>query len=118
MTPVIIEESYALGLLNRAVAERNAPKTGTGGQVAVGRELGCSGSLINQLQSGDYPESSKGKWYRLIVERYGNETVDCPALGEIPLIVCAEERDKPTGIAPSAAYVRQRQICQKCERRN
>lgn len=114
----IIDEARVLELLKRAVLERNDPRTGTGGQVAVGLELGCSGSLISQLQSGDYPETSKGKWYQLIVERYGNETVNCPALGEIPLIICAEERDKPSGIAPSSAYVRQRQICKKCERRN
>lgn len=117
MPRLIIDEAHALELLGRAVLDRNDPKTGTGGQVAVGQELGCSPSLICQLLSGDYPESSKGKWYQLIVERYGNETVPCPALGEIPLIICAEERAKPSGIAPSAAYVRQRQICKKCERK-
>lgn len=115
MAVIIIDELNTLALLDRSVAERNDPKTGTGGQVAVGRILGCSGSLVSQLQSGTYPNPNK--WYRLIVEHFGNETVQCPSLGEIPLIACAEERDKPSGIAPSAAYVRQRQACSKCERR-
>ncbi len=107
-------DEYVLPLLERAISARNNPKTGTGGQSAVARELGTSPSLVCQLQSRDYPESSKGKWYRRIVELFGNETVQCPALGTIPLLDCSDERDKPSGIAPSAEYVRQRQMCKKC----
>lgn len=115
MTPVvIIDELHALELLDRAVTERNDPKIGTGGQVAVGKILGCSGSLVSQLQSLTYPNPNK--WYRLIVEHFGNETVQCPTLGEIQLIRCAEEKGKPFA-APSSDYVRQRQACQKCTRR-
>jgi len=112
----MVDATYALEILNRAVAERNDSDSGIGGQAAVGRELGCSSSLISQLQSSIY--GSPDKWYRLIIERYGNETINCPTLGEIPLITCASERDKPSGMAPSAAYVRQRRACQNCERRS
>lgn len=108
------DPQYVIALLERAVAERNNPKTGKGGQRIVGEELGCSGSLICQLLAGEYLQTDK--WYPLIVERYGNETVDCPSLGKIPLNRCAKERDLPPG-APSAAYAKQRRICKTCERR-
>ena len=104
---------YVIPLLERAVADRNNPKTGKGGQRAVGLELGCSGGLICQLLSGSYKQTDI--WYPLIVERYGNETVQCPSLGEIALNRCASERNLPYG-APSAAYARQRRVCKSCER--
>ncbi|MBT0664739.1 hypothetical protein KI809_10550 [Geobacter pelophilus] len=107
-----LDPEYVLGLLQRAVIERNNPKTGNGGQKRVGDELGCSGSLVNQLLSETYPNPEE-KWYPLIVEHYGNETVQCPTLGEIPLIRCTEERNKPAG-APSAFYARQRRTCRNC----
>ena len=106
-----------LAILNRAVAERNDPQSGVGGQAEIGRELGCSSSLVCQLQSNDYPHPEK-KWYPLIVERYGNETIQCPARGLIQLSDCADERGKPANIAPSAAYTRQRRMCKQCDRRN
>lgn len=103
---------YVLPILERAIAERHNGR-GDGGASRVAEELGCTPSLITQLRNGTYPESGAIKWYRKIVALYGNETVTCPALGEIPLIRCVEERDKPAG-APSAAYARQRRACRAC----
>lgn len=111
-----MDHDHVLGLLSRAVLERNNQRTGTGGQVAVGKELGCSSSLICQLLKREYPDPEI-KWYPMIIERYGNETVQCPSLGEIPLLRCAEEKKRPAG-APSAAYVRQRRACRQCPQNN
>jgi len=105
---------YVLPLLERAIAERHNER-GEGGATRVAEELGCNPSLITQLRNSTYPQSSTPKWYRKIVEKYGNETIRCPALGEIPLIRCTDERNKPAG-APSAAYTRQRRACRSCER--
>ena len=104
---------YALSLLDRAIADRNDER-GIGGAARVASELRCHPSLVTQLRNQTYPESSAPKWYRKIVEKYGSETMTCPTLGEIPLIRCTEERNKPAG-APSAAYARQRRACRKCE---
>lgn len=107
-----VDATRALELLDQAVLARNDETTGVGGQAAVGKILGCSGSLISQLQSVTYP--SPAKWYRLIIEKFGNETVQCPYLGIIPLERCAEEKKAPFG-AVSAAYARQRRACRTCE---
>jgi hypothetical protein len=106
---------YVLPILERAIAERHNER-GDGGAARIAEELGCNPSLVTQLRNRTYPESSTAKWYRKIVEKYGSETVQCPTLGEIPLIRCAEEKNRPAG-APSAAYARQRRACKNCERR-
>lgn len=104
---------YVLPILERAISERHN-KRGVGGATRVANELGCKPSLVTQLRNRTYPESCTPPWYLVIVEKYGSETKHCPTLGEIPLIRCAEERNKPPG-APSAAYARQRRACKMCD---
>lgn len=111
MTPYSAE--YALPILERAIADRNDER-GLGGASRVAEELGTSPSLISQLRTGDYNDGRGQKWYQKIVAHYGHETVQCPTLGEIPLIRCDEEKALPPG-SPSASYVHQRRTCKHCQ---
>ncbi len=93
-----------MALLRKAVAE--------GGQAAVARRLGYSPSAVNQALKGTYAGSLENMMQR-VAEEYGNETVICPVMGEIPLSRCAEERRKPFG-ATSPQRARLYLACQRC----
>ena len=85
---------YVLGLLEKAIRERN-DDNGIGGAAKVAAEMGISDSLVSQLRSKSYPKPER-KFYPLIIELYGKETVDCPVIGiEIPLTRCRRERERP-----------------------
>lgn len=114
MTPVY-QSGYVLPILERAIAERNDER-GIGGAVKVASELGCTESLVSQLRAGTY--SAPQKWYRKIVEKYGNETVQCPVVGEpIPLDRCSRERERPySTVNPTRRAFSQ--TCPACERRH
>ena len=73
-------------LLRKAVEES--------GQAAVARRLNYSPSAINQALKGTYGGSLDNLLQR-VAETYGDGTVHCPVMGEIPLRRCAEERQKP-----------------------
>jgi len=84
----------ALGLLDKAIRERN-DENGIGGATKVAAEMGISDSLVSQLRSKVYPKPEK-KFYPLIIELYGKETVKCPVIGiEIALTRCRRERERP-----------------------
>ena len=72
-------------LLEKAVQES--------GQASVARRLGYSPSAINQALRGTYG-GSLGNLMQRVAEVYGNGTVMCPVMGEIPLRRCADERRK------------------------
>ncbi|MFH1028855.1 MAG: hypothetical protein V1791_12705 [Pseudomonadota bacterium] len=106
MTPPYAPD-YVLPILERAIAERNDER-GTGGAARVAEELGCTDSLISQLRTGTYP--SPARKYRQIVEKYGQETVNCPVVGEMPLERCSRERERPW----SSANPTRRAFSQAC----
>jgi len=85
-------ESKAREILAQAILERNDER-GIGGSSKVAAELGCTPSLVSQLASGTYP--SPRKWTPIIMEKYSNETVDCPVVGAISLERCRIERERP-----------------------
>jgi hypothetical protein len=85
------------------------------GQAAVARMLGISDSAISQLRKGTY-HAAPDQILNRVVEVFGGLTVECSALGEIPLSRCAEERKKPFTPANHQA-VRVWKACQTCERR-
>jgi DNA-binding transcriptional regulator YdaS (Cro superfamily) len=99
-----------LNLLIQAIADRNDPQTGQGGQTAVAKTLGCSPALLSQVKSGAVPLSSGLQ--AKILEFYGTETIDCPELGPTTHAVCAEEKRKPW----STSRHRMFRACKACER--
>ena len=66
------------------------------GQAAVARRIGYSASAVSQALAGKYGGSLDNLLQR-VAEIYGNGTVPCPVMGEIPLRRCAEERRKAFG---------------------
>lgn len=111
------QPDYVLPILERAISERNDER-GKGGAAKVAVELGTSDSIISQLRAKTYPISSSQKWYRLIVEKYGNETVMCPVLGDsISLDRCTKEYEHPYSTANPTRRAFSR-TCPECDRRN
>ncbi|MDL2320745.1 helix-turn-helix domain-containing protein [Desulfosarcina sp. OttesenSCG-928-B08] len=82
------------------------------GQAPVARKLGYSPSAINQVLKGTYGGGLENLMRR-VAETFGDQTVFCPVMGEIPLQRCAEERKKPFS-ATSPQRVRLFQACQDC----
>ncbi len=97
----------AMGLLKKAV---NA-----NGQAAVARMLGYSPSAINQVLKGTYG-GSVDNLMQTVAETFGNGTVHCPVMGEIPLRRCAQERKKPFS-ATSPQRAKLYMACSKCTAR-
>lgn len=96
--------SDRMDILRRAVADH--------GQAEVARRIGRSNSAISQILSGKYAGASDSV-LELVEGAFGTSSVICPELGEIPLAVCIEERDKPFA-ATSSQRVRLYRACQKC----
>jgi hypothetical protein len=113
MSPAYTPE-YVLPILERAIAERNDGNS-SGGAARVAVELETSDSLISQLRAGTYPKPEK-RWYPLIIETYGNETVDCPELGEITLAECSGHRKR--GPTTDSYYARMYRACKGCKHNN
>jgi DNA-binding transcriptional regulator YdaS (Cro superfamily) len=103
-------ESKAREILAQAIADRNDAR-GIGGSAKVAAELGCTASLVSQLASGVY--KSPRKWTPLIIEKYGNETVACPVIGEITQDRCRAERERPYSMANPTRGELSR-TCPKC----
>ena len=91
-------------LLNQKVAETS--------QAHVARLLGISDSAVSQLRSGTYKGAPDAILQR-VREVFGDETVQCPVLGEIPLARCAEKRKLPFA-ATNPQRVALYRACQKC----
>jgi transcriptional regulator with XRE-family HTH domain len=87
----------------------------TYGQAEVARLIGYSPSAISQALKGSYGAGLDRILMR-VAEVFGDGTVRCPIMGEIPLKRCAEERKKPFGVS-SPQRVRLWLACRKCEAR-
>ena len=85
------------------------------GQAAVARKLCYSPSAINQALKGTYNSSLENMLQR-VAETYGDGTVHCPVMGEIPLRRCAAERRKAFG-ATSPQRAKLFLECQRCKER-
>ncbi|MDH3976443.1 MAG: helix-turn-helix domain-containing protein [Deltaproteobacteria bacterium] len=94
-----------LELLNKAV---NASS-----QAEVSRKLGVSSTTISLVLKGKYGASTDAI-EKKVREVYGNESVDCPVMGEIALALCAEKRRLPFS-ASSPLRVRLFKACKVCE---
>lgn len=91
-------------LLGRKVAESS--------QANVARLLGISDSAISQLRSGTYKGAPDAILQR-VREVFGDDTVNCPILGETPLGRCAEKRRLPFA-ATNHQRVALYRACQNC----
>jgi len=85
------------------------------GQAAVARATGYSASAISQAVRGSYGGRLERLLYR-VAEVYGDGTVRCPVMGEIPLRRCAEEQRKPAA-ASSPQRLRLSRACRECRHR-
>lgn len=100
-------QSDRMEIARRAVTEH--------GQAEVARRIGRSASALSQVLSGKYA-GDPGIILELIEAEFGDSTVACPVLGEVPLITCIEEREKPFK-ATSSQRVKLWRACQACGRR-
>ncbi len=80
----------------------------------VARQIGYNKSAVCHVLKGNY----KGKPDRILnatEEKYSQQPVECPVLGEIPLSRCVEERNRPfTPVNP--LRVRLAKTCPRCTR--
>ena len=97
----------SMSLLKEAVKDK--------GQAAVARELGYSPSAISQVVNGIYG-GALDNFMERVAETYGNGTIVCPVMGEVPLRRCAEERKKIFS-ASSPQRVKLWLACRECEAR-
>lgn len=95
-----------LELLRRAVAASS--------QAAVARRIGRSAAAVNQVLKGTYAGNPQAI-LDLVAAYFGDETVMCPVLGEIPRHRCIEERGKPF-CPTNPVRVRLYKECAKCGR--
>jgi hypothetical protein len=99
-------EQIRLAVLHRAVAETS--------QSEVARRIQRSTAAINQVIKGTYAGDPAAILERVAAE-FGNETVQCPAMGEVPLGACIEARNRPFA-AVNPMRVRLYKACRQCER--
>lgn len=88
-------------------------KVAASSQANVARLLGISDSAISQLRGGTYKGAPDAILQR-VREVFGDETVNCPILGDIPLGRCAEKRKLPFA-ATNPQRVALWKACQKCQ---
>jgi hypothetical protein len=82
------------------------------GQTAVARQIGKSITAVCQLYNGNYP-SPPEPLLRRFEEEFCSTTLICPAMGEISLKRCREERETPFS-ASSPRRIRMNQACKEC----
>ncbi len=82
----------------------------------VGDQIGYSPAAVCQLLKGKYAAKNVSRVEAAIRARLLSETVECPALGEIPMRACLEWQAKPFA-ATNHQRVQMYQACQACDRR-
>jgi len=83
-------------------------------QSRVAAAIGYSPSAVNQALRGTY-RGDVAKLLERVAEVFGDETVDCPILGEIPLGKCAFHRRRPFA-ATNPLRVTLWRACRQCEK--
>lgn len=83
-------------------------------QSRVAAALGYSPSAVNQALHGTY-KGDLTNLLRKVAEVFGNETVSCPILGEIPLSKCAYHHRREFA-ATNPQRVRLWRACRQCEK--
>ena len=106
MTPDIAIEQIRLAILHKAVAESS--------QAEVARRIGRSTAAVNQVIKGTYAGDPAAILERVAAE-YSDETVQCQAMGEVPLGACIEARTRPFA-AVNPMRVKLYKACRQCER--
>lgn len=87
-------------------------KVGELGQAEVARQMGYSASAINQAIHGKY----NGDIATILAKVelvFGQSTVDCPELGDVPLRVCHFNKTRPFA-ATNPQRVRLYRACKQC----
>jgi hypothetical protein len=82
-------------------------------QVQVGKRLGVSGSLVNQIVHNRYSAGLDRIEQRVRGELMA-ETVDCPVLGEISTRRCLDEQQRPFA-STNPLRVQLYRACRSCE---
>ena len=76
-----------------------------------------SATIINQVLRGSYPsEKGKNRLRVLIEGRYMGSSVECPALGEIPIDRCAWWQEQPR-MQINPLRSRMHRACKTCPNR-
>lgn len=88
----------------------------TSSQAAIARKIGYSASAVNQVLQDKYQGNTE-RVAAKVVEIYGNESVDCPVLGKIPLGRCSLERQMDFSTA-NPTRVELWDTCQTCCKRD
>jgi transcriptional regulator with XRE-family HTH domain len=83
-------------------------------QARVAAAIGYSPSAVNQALKGSYRGDLTNLLNR-VAEVFGDETVSCPILGEIPLGKCAFHRRRPFA-ATNPLRVTLWRACRQCEK--
>lgn len=83
-------------------------------QTRVASAIGYSPSAVNQALRGTY-RGDVATLLQRVAEVFGDEAVDCPILGEIPLGKCAFHRRRPFA-ATNPLRVTLWRACRQCER--
>ncbi|WP_298437962.1 hypothetical protein [Geobacter sp.] len=83
-------------------------------QARVAAAIGYSPSAVNQALRGTY-KGDLSNMLGKVSEVFGNETVSCPILGEIPLAKCAYHRRREFA-ATNPLRVQLWRACRQCER--
>jgi hypothetical protein len=86
------------------------------GPTAVAKRIERSPSAVSQIRSRKYA-GSPDVVLELVEAAYGETTLICPELGDIPLETCIEERAKPF-MATSGQRVRLYRACLRCSNNN
>lgn len=83
-------------------------------QARVAAAIGYSPSAVNQALHGTY-KGDLSNMLGKVSEVFGNETVSCPILGEIPLAKCAFHRRREFA-ATNPMRVQLWRSCRQCEK--
>ncbi|MBF0340214.1 MAG: hypothetical protein HQL95_04540 [Magnetococcales bacterium] len=83
-------------------------------QDRAARAIGYGGAVVNQVLQGKY-KGSLSRVEAAVRAVFMGELIDCPALGEILVVRCSEERKKPFA-ATNPTRVQMWQACRGCDK--
>lgn len=86
------------------------------GLAEVAARIGYNKSAVCHVARGTYRGKSD-RILKAIEEKFSQQGVECPVLGEIPLSRCVEERSRPFA-ATNPLRVLLARTCQKCRGRH
>ncbi len=80
----------------------------------VARQIGYTKGAVCHVLKGSY-KGNPGRILKAVEEKYSQQAVECPIMGEIPLSRCVENRNLPFSSANPIRVMLAR-TCPKCRR--